>query len=617
MNTRIQFLYRLLIILFIGIYSNSIGAQNHVKKPSEGNWENITAKTRFLLSKDSFFPAQRLREKGWKSINGHFSLQTRPKTQFVWMQVNIAADKFSEKKTWLKISNKGINHIQLYKKTDSGWFSIGFAGDRYPFSQRNNSSRFFTFQIPESISLTDSFLLMIDKRNENLNIQLHLVSEKYLQSMENRANFYTGLFSGILLLAFVSTIFLFYLFRDKMQIWYAIYIISVLNNIITYEGIDFEYLYPNHPFYANISRYLGSISTLVLMMIVMQLYCKQSSENSKFYRILNINKWISISLFPITIIIYRYYPDVWIKPIHFWAFIISQITGLLLIMFSCLEKIFQRYRPAYFYFAAVVLLLINGVQATFFELGIINGSADTPNFLQWSFILEVCLISVGILYRYHLINLENEKLNNELHEVKINSVKKVLDARQQEQQRIAEDLHDLFGGHLAAIKLKISQWLDKNPARDPILNALDELSEETREIAHNLTPIPLHHHDISDIVEGMVHQLNREQSIQFKFFQTGTPRPFSKEIEIDLYKIILEIIHNILKHSKAKEADIQFFFHESSFEIIAEDNGVGIGTNITQGMGLKNIRNRVSRMKGLFHSDSTKNHTTIIIQLPI
>jgi signal transduction histidine kinase len=592
-------------------------AQPVLKRPGKFEFINITGSTQYALENSSVNPSRVQQHADWQSMNGRFTFQSNPGNQWVWIRFIIAAEKGTKTNTWLKLSNKGINALELFKKTDTGFQSFGATGDHYPFHQRPHESRYFVYPIPTSSIFPDTFLLCLDKRQENLNVQLHLVSDERLQMMENRANLFLGLFAGILIFAFASTLFLYFLFRDRLQIWYAAYILSIIYFIMAYEGIDFEFLYPQQPFFSDVSRYLASIITLVLMISVMQRYCKQTRQNSHFYNLLNVNKWFCFILFPITLILYRYYPMPELKPFHFWAFLISQICGIVLIMASCIEKIVQRYRPAYFYFAAVLLLLINSIQAVFFEAGKINATADTPNFLQWSIILEVMLISIGILYRYQLIRLENEALIQEMNEVKVSSVKKILEARQLEQERIAEDLHDLFGGHLAAIKLKVSQWLHENPAHDAIISALDQLSTQTREIAHNLTPMPLHQHDLSDIVEALIHQLNREQSIRFRFFQTGEPRAFSKEAEIDLYKIILEIIHNILKHSRAKEAFIQFFFRADAFELVAEDNGVGIDSERPVGMGIQNIRRRVQKMKGSCHIDSSKGNTTIIIQLPI
>ena len=79
----------------------------------------------------------------------------------------------------------------------------------------------------------------------------------------------------------------------------------------------------------------------------------------------------------------------------------------------------------------------------------------------------------------------------------------------------------------------------------------------------------------------------------------------------------MEIIQNILKHSGASEASIQFFFADDSFEIIVDDNGKGFSSKMHKGMGINNIEKRVNNLNGEIHIDSTAGNTTFIIIIPL
>jgi two-component system, NarL family, sensor kinase len=92
-------------------------------------------------------------------------------------------------------------------------------------------------------------------------------------------------------------------------------------------------------------------------------------------------------------------------------------------------------------------------------------------------------------------------------------------------------------------------------------------------------------------------------------------------IEINLYRIIQELISNILKHAKASEVSIQLLKKETYLNIVVEDNGIGFDVNQVKnkkGMGLKNIESRVNSLGGEFNIDSGKGAgTTITINIPI
>jgi signal transduction histidine kinase len=304
------------------------------------------------------------------------------------------------------------------------------------------------------------------------------------------------------------------------------------------------------------------------------------------------------------------------KRFHFILFIIEQCLGILIVVLSCFEKIIQRYLPAIFYFFAVVLLLYSATLGILLELGKINKNADTPNLLQISFIVEVILISIGILYKYRLVMMENRLLNEEMSQLKLSSIKELRELQRQEQLRIAEDLHDYLGGQLAALKFKMENLIVAETDKGEIIKVLDDLSQSSRTIAHNLRPPELHQNDLADVISLYLKKLNQEQSIHFEFIQIGQPRTFKPEQEVSLYKILLELITNVLKHSKSSEAVIQFSFGSTHIELISEDNGVGFGSSLNEGMGLKNIRKRTEQMQGSMHIDSIPGNTTIILTIP-
>ncbi len=533
-----------------------------------------------------------------------------------WIKFKLKNSKHKTSNCYLLLSNRGINSIELFKKEKGSIISYGILGDHVPIQNRKYHSNFFIYplEIPEGD--TGTFYLYCAKKNENFNLSLYLYSEQALREREDKSRFYLGVFIGTLFLATIISFFLYLSMKEKLHLWYTIYIFSVINILISYEAYDTLYLFKNIPLYADISRYIASCITLSIMIYVMQLFCKQSSQNSRFFKISNIIKWSIVSIIPLTFLIYTSFPTFEMKKMHYITFILLQFAGIIIIMISTMEKVLQKYKPAIFYLSAVFILLISGVMANLVESGLLIRSIETPNQLQWSFTLEVIIIATGILYRYNLIKKENETLSDELNKIKLETVRNILDTQIKEQQRIAEDLHDVLGSQLSALKIKIA-FLLKNEQQNEIDNLIDDISGNTRKIAHNLIPDELNNNSISDIIATYLKQLNNKGTIKFNFIQTGEPVEFSKEIEINIYKILMEIINNIIKHSQAEEATVQFFFKEEELQIFVEDNGVGIEHTFSAGMGIKNIYKRVEHLRGKIVIDSRPGSTSIIITLPI
>jgi Signal transduction histidine kinase len=90
-------------------------------------------------------------------------------------------------------------------------------------------------------------------------------------------------------------------------------------------------------------------------------------------------------------------------------------------------------------------------------------------------------------------------------------------------------------------------------------------------------------------------------------------------IEIQIFRILQELLTNIIKHAKASEVIIQFSEIDDSFNIMIEDNGIGFNASEEfTGMGLKNIKDRMEHISGELMIDSSiENGTTIILKIPL
>lgn len=612
---RIRYLLLILIHFFIAVTSSTAQSVIDTRSLSDKNDWNISSSISFIsdsagydLKKVTALPLSQ-----WQLNEKQFTFHKGISPHGYWIRFAISEGISVNQTYYVQLSNKGLNEAELFIATNGSYKSLGRTGDHYPFSQRPYPSPYFTYPVTIHKNDTVTCYLYVNKKDENLNVKLRLLPEAVLKQKETTTTAYLGFFCGVLLMAFIVSVIMLFIFKDPLSFWYSIYIALVANLLLTYEGFDFQWLYPNHPFYTSISRFMASTVTLGMMVYVMQLYCNQKASNSRFFYAAEIFKISLFIMVPITLIVYAYFPTTTIKKIHFIFFLVQQLGGIALIFISSIEKMLQRYKPAAFYLSAVILLLYSSITAMLLELGKINRNADTPNLLQWSFVLEVILISIGILYKYKLVQQTNQTLSSELADLKLSSIKQLLQTQQQEQVRIAEDLHDLLGAQLAALKFKVAGSQTPENEKTEISSVIDSLSRSTRTIAHNLRPSELHQHDLSHVIERYLQGLNAEQSIQFDFIQNGAQKNLGPELELTIYKIIMELITNILKHSEATEAVVQLSFHENNLELIVEDNGKGIESSKNEGMGLINVRKRVAQSKGDLHIDSQPGNTTFII----
>ena len=197
-----------------------------------------------------------------------------------------------------------------------------------------------------------------------------------------------------------------------------------------------------------------------------------------------------------------------------------------------------------------------------------------------------------------------------------------------ERKRVAKELHDGLGQYLTAANLNLNSvkkeihLLPENQKKQFLngLSFLNEAIEETRNIAQNLMPKAIDDYGLVVALESMLDKLRIITSVDIEFIHNIHDFSLPKNLEINLYRIIQELVNNALKHSSSGKITIQIMKHFDIFILTYEDNGVGFEpdeTDASEGLGLLNIKNRILSMGGTIDIDSIKGKgTNIVVSIP-
>jgi signal transduction histidine kinase len=199
---------------------------------------------------------------------------------------------------------------------------------------------------------------------------------------------------------------------------------------------------------------------------------------------------------------------------------------------------------------------------------------------------------------------------------KIVAMKAQMEGEENERSRIARDLHDGIGGQLAVIKMILSSWPEEK--KKQVISLLNETSEQVRQTAHNLMPDFIKGIELEEAltlyVESLNHnfpQLKIDLQIYCKFNIADNASKLS------IYRMVQEILQNIITHAKASVAVIQVFEQHGKFQLLIEDNGIGFDKdNVKAGLGLSNLEARVRMLHGKIQINSSPGRgTTINIEI--
>ncbi|HJV20027.1 MAG TPA: ATP-binding protein [Sediminibacterium sp.] len=201
-----------------------------------------------------------------------------------------------------------------------------------------------------------------------------------------------------------------------------------------------------------------------------------------------------------------------------------------------------------------------------------------------------------------------------------------MQGEERERSRIARDLHDGVAGMLAAVKMHFSsipseaEMLMQTEGYRQGIRLLDEAAGELRKTSHNLMPEILLQHGLDEALRRYCNSLNNSKTISIQYDSWGDIDRFSDAFELSVYRIVQELINNIVKHSKSTQAIVQLTQQNDLLCISIEDNGIGFNTDKmqTEGIGLVSLRSRVRAMNGKIELNaSEKNGVTAYLEFEI
>ncbi len=208
----------------------------------------------------------------------------------------------------------------------------------------------------------------------------------------------------------------------------------------------------------------------------------------------------------------------------------------------------------------------------------------------------------------------------------IDVVQVMLETKEDEQNRVARDLHDGLGGMLSTAKVNLTHYTqEKNNNTDVELDniviQLENAITELRRIAHNMIPGMLLKLGLEAALRDLCDTLSTQNlDVVFQWLNIQTEPPVQEQITI--YRIVQEALANAVKHANAKNILLQCTQSEHIFFITIDDDGKGFNADKpvkNQGMGLKNMKSRVEHLNGTIEILSKENEqgTSINIELHV
>lgn len=245
--------------------------------------------------------------------------------------------------------------------------------------------------------------------------------------------------------------------------------------------------------------------------------------------------------------------------------------------------------------------------------------------------MSAALIILGLFYRNSRQrnvlaekekNFQQEQIKFLERQQQVVSLQSMVNGQEAERTRIAKDLHDGLGGLFSTVKMYFSTLqheapqLKENELFKKSYSLVDTASEEVRRIAHNMMPEVLMKLGLTNALKDLCDHVSAGKLLQVSLEVHGMNKRLNPTTEIMLFRIVQELLNNIIKHAHASQAIIQFVRENERLSVIVEDNGRGFGVDekdITHHAGIATVQSRVNYLNGKINIDSQKNVGTTVM----
>ncbi|WP_164974325.1 sensor histidine kinase [Filimonas effusa] len=527
----------------------------------------------------------------------------------------------------IDIQSPRLNELELFEMKGDSLQSLGKLGDLISFKQRSSLHKNFQYHVTLPAGSRRDYFLFVNQVGHTLLLPVVISKKDYFDKTVTRGYLSDGITYGLLLFVAIFSFLFFMNTRHQLYLYYTLYILSSIVWFLSYFGLGFEFIWPNFPAFNTISAPLFASLNLFLNIQISQVLLNLKHSYHRIYRAGNVAKFVLLLAALLPAFVNLDECSYAVNSLYLHCFLAVIMCSTLIVFTALLLALLKGAIAARYYFVASILKICSIFNLALLELGITPGMYFTEAFLQIGILVEIILLTYAIAKRYTSYRLK--------------TYQKVIRAQEKERDNIAREIHDGISSSLTAVRYSLlSLSRNKQLQPDALQHELSRLGDnigqiqtEARNISHNLMPAYIKDHSLNRVIELYIADLqqktaqNGDAGIEILFDFNETEARFSEAVKLSIFRIVQEIMINAVKHARASSVLLEFSYRKNELTIVAEDNGIGIGAAALKeinGIGLRNIKSRVSLLNGYFiitaayRKDTASGQgTRITIRIPL
>ena len=240
-----------------------------------------------------------------------------------------------------------------------------------------------------------------------------------------------------------------------------------------------------------------------------------------------------------------------------------------------------------------------------------------PRTMQWGVVAAIAVFAFLLLALYYMFRQKRIRKEEEL-----KLAQSYIGGLERERTRLAKELHDGVCNDLLGIGMQMQCMPPTAGAKQELLNLLEQVRDDVRCISHELMPPKFHSVTLAEAIESYVERLAIPSSMQLAFSKESDNADWQQvpeEVAYEVYRILQELLSNIVKHSGATEVSVNLFLSKEMLALLITNNGKpfsGAGS-VTGGIGLTTIHERVKTTGGVLSAGFREGRQMFKLEIPL
>lgn len=237
--------------------------------------------------------------------------------------------------------------------------------------------------------------------------------------------------------------------------------------------------------------------------------------------------------------------------------------------------------------------------------------------MKWGVVAAMAVFAFLLLALYYMFRQKRIRKEEEL-----KLAQSYIGGLERERTRLAKELHDGVCNDLLGIGMQMQCMPPTAGAKQELLNLLEQVRDDVRCISHELMPPKFHSVTLAETIESYVERLVIPSSMQLAFSKESDNAGWQQvpeEVAYEVYRILQELLSNIVKHSGATEVSVNLFLSKEMLALLITNNGKpfsGAGS-VTGGIGLTTIHERVKTTGGVLSAGFREGRQMFKLEIPL